>query len=133
MATRTPKPKTADPDPAEIQAAATDPVEGGPVEGGDVEGGMPLKLKELIEAVVERTGQRKGEARTAVQAALAVMGEALAEGTEVNLPPLGKMKVNRTKPTPRGQMMMIKLVQNQRAPQAAEAAQEPLAETVQDV
>lgn len=128
MATRTPKPKAADPKPAEPKVTVADSV------GADeAVGAGPLKLKELIEAVVERTGQRKGEARTAVQAALAVMGEALAEGTEVNLPPLGKMKINRSKPTPRGQMMMIKLVQNRRGPPSEDAAKDPLAETAQDV
>jgi len=125
MATRTPKPKAAASKPNDAGATAS-----AKANAADVQ---QLKLKELIEAVVERTGQRKGEARTAVQAALAVMGEALAGGTEVNLPPLGKMKINRTKPTPRGQMMMIKLVQNRRAAPVDDAGQDPLAETVQDV
>ena len=114
MATRTPKspmakPQTAPPATASETAATSEQA--------------PMKLKELIEAVVERTGQRKGEVRTAVQAALAVIGETLGEGQEMNLPGLGKLKVNRTKPTPRGKMMMVKLIQNQKlaAPKPAEA------------
>ena len=85
MATRRPKPNPVEDMPAEVAP----PV----VEEGGRESVAQLKLKELVETIVERTGQRKGEVRTTVQAALAVMGETLAAGQEVNLPPLGKMKI----------------------------------------
>ena len=71
---------------------------------------VQLKKKEFFERVVERSGVRKGEAKTAVEAALAVLGEALAKGEEVNLPPLGKIKVNREKATPRGMAYTLRLV-----------------------
>ena len=131
MATRTPKPKAA---PSEDDAVETLDEDTAQNEAG-LE--AQLKLKELVETVVDRTGQRKGEVRTAIQAALAVLGDALAEGKDVNLPPLGKLKVTRAKETPRGQAMVVKLVQNRRAPDAEAdgdaETKEGLAEPVQDV
>ncbi|RMH50038.1 MAG: hypothetical protein D6686_06805 [Alphaproteobacteria bacterium] len=52
-----------------------------------------MKKKDLVERVVERAGLRKGEARKAVDAALAVIRETLESGTDVTLPPLGRIKV----------------------------------------
>lgn len=40
---------------------------------------------------------------------LAVLAQALTDGQELNLPPLGKMKVNRQKTTSGGQIILIKL------------------------
>ena len=71
-----------------------------------------LKKKEFFERVVDRSGVRKGEAKTAIEAALAVLGEALANGEELNLPPLGKIKVARQKSTPRGMAYNLRLVRN---------------------
>jgi len=55
-----------------------------------------LKKKELVELVVERTGVKKRDAKPSVEAALAILGEAIAAGREMNLPPLGKIRINRT-------------------------------------
>lgn len=54
-----------------------------------------MKKKELIDLVVERTGVKKRDAKPSVEAALAVLGEVLASGRELNLPPLGKVRINR--------------------------------------
>jgi DNA-binding protein HU-alpha len=55
-----------------------------------------LKKKELVELVVERTGVKKRDAKPSVEAALAILGEAIASGREMNLPPLGKIRINRS-------------------------------------
>ena len=73
---------------------------------------VQLKKKEFFDRVVDRSGVRKGEAKTAIEAALAVLGEALANGEELNLPPLGKIKVARQKSTPRGIAYNLRLVRN---------------------
>lgn len=57
-----------------------------------------LKKPELLDAVVARTSLKKRDVKPAVEAALAVLGEALRDGTVVNLPPLGKLRVVKTKP-----------------------------------
>jgi nucleoid DNA-binding protein len=57
-----------------------------------------LKKPELLDAVVARTNLKKRDVKPAVEAALAVLGEALRGGAVVNLPPLGKLRVVKTKP-----------------------------------
>ncbi|SMY07879.1 HU family DNA-binding protein [Flavimaricola marinus] len=73
---------------------------------------VQVKKKEFLERVVERSGMRRGDAKTAMEATLAILGEALANGEEVNIPPFGKAKVNREKETPRGNAYSLRLVRN---------------------
>ncbi|MGR3323359.1 MAG: HU family DNA-binding protein [Pseudooceanicola sp.] len=54
-----------------------------------------LKKRELIDKVVALTGQKKRDVRPTLEAAFAVLGEALDDGRDLNLEPLGKVKVNR--------------------------------------
>lgn len=68
-----------------------------------------LKKKELIEAVVTRSGIKKKDAKPVVEAMLAILGEELGEGRELNLQPLGKMKINRIKQLANGRIVMCKL------------------------
>ncbi|MBV2360592.1 HU family DNA-binding protein [Thalassococcus sp. CAU 1522] len=56
-----------------------------------------MKKRELIQRAVERSGVKRRDAKPAIEAALAVLGEALAEGRSLNLAPMGKVKVNRIK------------------------------------
>jgi DNA-binding protein HU-alpha len=56
-----------------------------------------LRKKELIDLVVERSGVKKRDAKPAIEAALAILGEAIGDGRELNLQPLGKLKVTRIK------------------------------------
>ena len=56
-----------------------------------------LKKPALLDAIVERTNLKKRDVKPAVEAALAVIGDALREGTVVNLPPLGKLRVVKSK------------------------------------
>lgn len=57
-----------------------------------------MKKPELLDAVVTRANLKKRDVKPAVEAALAVIGEALRDGAVVNLPPLGKLRVVKTKP-----------------------------------
>lgn len=70
-----------------------------------------LKKQQLIEDVVERSGIKKKFAKPAIEAALAVLGEALADGRELNLRPLGKVKVQRTKTLSNGTVMVVRVRQ----------------------
>jgi len=56
-----------------------------------------LKKAELVDRVVLRSGVKKKYAKPVVEAALAVLGEALTNGEEYNLKPFGKMKINNQK------------------------------------
>lgn len=81
-----------------------------------------MKKKELIEAIVERSGIKKKDAKPVIEAMLDVLGKTLAEGRELNLQPLGKIKVNRTKDVQGGKVIIAKIRQSNRVPQPATPA-----------
>ncbi|MCX7565257.1 HU family DNA-binding protein [Sulfitobacter sp. F26169L] len=70
-----------------------------------------LRKKELFDLVVERSGMKKKDVKPVVEAMLAVLGDALAEQREMNLQPLGKMKVQRGKELADGRALVLKLRQ----------------------
>ncbi|MBO9464491.1 HU family DNA-binding protein [Tropicibacter sp. R15_0] len=80
-----------------------------------------MKKKELIDLAVERSGIKKRDAKPAIEAALAVLGEALAEGREINMRPMGKIKVSRMKKVVNGQVINARI----RQPEAAEPSDDP--------
>ena len=71
-----------------------------------------MRKKELIDLVVERSGLKKKDAKPIVEATLAILGEALAEARELNLQPLGKVKVRREKLMPNGRVLVTKIRQS---------------------
>ncbi|TDK51757.1 DNA-binding protein [Antarcticimicrobium luteum] len=54
-----------------------------------------LRKQDLIAAVLERCEIKKRDAKPVIEAMLAVLGEALAEGRGLNLAPMGKLRINR--------------------------------------
>ncbi|SFR36974.1 DNA-binding protein HU-beta [Yoonia tamlensis] len=70
-----------------LDTPATDDVNATPV----------LKKPQLFNEVVARTGLKKRDVKPAVEAALAVIGEALARGEELILPPMGKTRIVKSK------------------------------------
>ena len=80
-----------------------------------IELGPVLRKKELFEAVVERSGLKKGDVKLVVENTLAVLGEALKDNREMNLPPLGKIKAQREKKVSGGRMVITKIRQNEGA------------------
>ncbi|GAA6192159.1 MULTISPECIES: HU family DNA-binding protein [Roseobacteraceae] len=82
-------------------------------ESSDVETGEPeMKKRELIDLVVARSGVKKKDAKPAIEAALAILGETIAEGRELNLQPLGKLRINRTEDKGNGRIIICKLRQS---------------------
>lgn len=75
-----------------------------------------LRKKDLIEAVVRRSGVKKKDAKPVVEAMLAELGETLAAGRELNLPPLGRIRINREKPLDDGRVIILKLRQKDLPP-----------------
>ncbi len=86
------------------------------------EDGDPLKKQELINLVVERSDVAKKHAKPVIEAMLAVLGDALAEGRELNLQPMGKVKRKRVKDTDNARV----IVANIRQPKSAGASAGPL-------
>lgn len=90
--------------------------------------GPELKKRELIDLVVDRAGVKKKDAKPAIEAALAILGEAIASGRELNLQPLGKLRINRVEDKDNGRVIVCKLRQsNSTGPDE----KEPLAEAAE--
>ncbi len=88
-----PAPAVADPAPVADAALLVKPA------------GQAFKIKDLVDRVATASGAKKKDLKTVVEAVLAELGQALSEGKELNLPPLGKARVNRQK----GDMLVVKL------------------------
>lgn len=70
-----------------------------------------LRKKELFDLVVERSGKKKKDVKPVVEAMLAVLGDAFAEQREMDLQPLGKLRVQRGKELSDGRALVLKLRQ----------------------
>ena len=99
-------PKAAPKEP--VQAVTPVVVTDTPVESA----GPEMKKQELLDKVVSRSDTRKKFAKPVVEAMLEILGETLAEGRELNLPPLGKVKLNRTKEGARARVIVAKIRQS---------------------
>ena len=134
MAPRKPKdtePKPAKPAKAERPAARPKAAAATPakpaltvVEATPEASGVAMKLKDLIDSVTEVTGGKKPEVRKVVEATLAALGEALATGKALVVPPLGKLRVVKNK----GPALTLKL----RLADGAKATGLALADTGED-
>lgn len=120
------------------QGAPTTPVPKPPLAGGHApkaqradtaqEGAdpsAPLKKQELIAQVVERSEVPKKHAKPVVEAMLAVLGEALGEGRELNLKPMGKVKRKRLKDTGKARVIVANIRQPHEAAAGADAPGRP--------
>lgn len=70
-----------------------------------------LKRQELLTLVVKRADIKKKFAKPVLDAVLAVLGEALAEGRDLNLAPLGKVKINRVRELGNGRVIIARIRQ----------------------
>lgn len=68
-----------------------------------------LRIKDMLDRVVERSGARKAAVRPVLDAVLAELGEALSRGDSLSLPPLGKARVSRSKSEGGAEVIVVKL------------------------
>lgn len=108
-----PKPARAPAKP--VSGAAPAPAPKVVTETPAVVDGEELKKKELIDEVVARSGVRKKFAKPAIEAMIDILGEAISDGREVNLQPLGKIKLQRTKDTSNARITVVKIRQSKSA------------------
>ncbi len=73
--------------------------------------GPMMRKKELVDIVVMRSGMKKKDVKPVVEMALTVLGDALRDNRELNLPPLGRLKVRREKQLANGRMVIAKIRQ----------------------
>lgn len=72
--------------------------------------GEMIKKPEFLDRAVERTDVKKREAKPAIEAALAVPPVSLINGEELNLPPMGKLRVVKSKDVGEGaKVLTLKL------------------------
>lgn len=82
--------KTASANKAPVPAKAAKPAP-------DVEARALVKKPDLIEKVVQRTDMKKRDVKLAIEATLAAISESLVDGNDLNLPPLGKVRIVKFK------------------------------------
>lgn len=101
-------------------------------EAEDQDSGNELRKRELIDLVVARSDVKKKYVKPAVEAMLAIMGEAISEERDLNLQPLGKLKVNRSTDKGNGQVIICKLRRSTQAEEEVEKLDaDPLAEVAE--
>ncbi|SFP10783.1 HU family DNA-binding protein [Tranquillimonas alkanivorans] len=95
--------------------------------GRDAETGE-VRKKDLLDRVAAQAGVKRQDAKPVVEATLAVLGQALSDGEELQLQPLGKVMVNREKTRENGQVIHVKV---RRSTQSINATT-PLAQSDRD-
>lgn len=70
-----------------------------------------LRKKELIDAVVTRSGIKKKDAKPVVEAMLEVLGDTLKDNRDMALKPFGKLKVQRVKDLAGARVLIAKIRQ----------------------
>ena len=98
----------------------------GDVASSDGDGEEFLRKKDLIEAAVARAGVKKRDAKPGIEAALAIIGETLGEGRGLNMPGLGKLKVQNIKDLEGVQVVNLRL--RRKTGEVEESDKEGLAE-----
>lgn len=88
--------------------------------------GPMMRKKELIDTVVARSGLKKKDVKPVVESILSVLGEALSDNRELNLPPLGRLKVRREKQLANGRIVVAKI--RQPLPTVSETGTSPSAD-----
>ncbi len=92
---------------AAVSATGEDVTPG--IDAADASAGPTLKKKELVERVAEVAGVKKKIAKSVVEATLVELGAALSRGEELNLPPFGKVRVNRQRDAGGGEVLILRL------------------------
>ena len=128
--TKTTAPKAAKPAKAEKATPKPAVISSEPLAEG--QGSSPLKLKDLVARVAETTGAKKPQVKEIIEAALAEIGLALDKGEMLNLPPFGRLKVNRSKALGEGTLLSMKLKRGVTGKGGKNTAAEGLAEDGED-
>ncbi len=96
--------------------------------GDGGQGGDALRKNALLDAVATATGLKKSDVKATIEAALQMMGDALAAGQSLALPPLGRVRVGRQKQTNGGMNYTLKLNRPSVGPEGAKPGPKSLAE-----
>ena len=70
------------------------------------------RFKDLVDRVAKSLEKKSNQVREVVEATLAELGKAFDQGESLNVLPLGKVKVHRSRPAGSGTAIMLKLRRN---------------------
>ena len=101
-----PGPIPAPPKPAPVVVTEKAPVTSAP----------DLKKQELLAKVVSKSGVAKRDAKPVVEAMLELMGDALQDGRDLNLNPMGKIIIKKSKPVSNGTVLTARVRLKQKLP-----------------
>lgn len=73
--------------------------------------GHELKKKELIERIVTKSGLKRRDVKPVVEAILDVLGTSIGKGETLNLQPMGKLIIKRTKDVPNAKISVCRIRQ----------------------
>ncbi|MFT4014641.1 MAG: HU family DNA-binding protein [Paracoccus sp. (in: a-proteobacteria)] len=68
-----------------------------------------LQKRQFISAVAQRTGLRSVQVKEIVDATLAELGDAIAAGQTLALPPLGRARINRQRDVSGAEVITLRL------------------------
>ncbi|MTH33666.1 DNA-binding protein [Paracoccus limosus] len=68
-----------------------------------------LQKRQFLNAVALRSGLRPAQIKEVVEATLAELGDAIASGQTLALPPLGRARVNRQKDVSGSEVIVLRL------------------------
>lgn len=68
-----------------------------------------LQKRQFLNAVAQRSGMRSAQIKEVVEATLAELGDAIASGQTLALPPLGRARVNRQKDVSGAEVIILRL------------------------
>lgn len=75
-----------------------------------------LKKRELVERIIAKNGLKRRDVKPIVETMLEVLGDAINGGETLNLQPLGKVMVKRSKDSSNAKISIVKIRQNKIAP-----------------
>lgn len=75
-----------------------------------------LRKQELLAKVVSKSGVAKRDAKPVVEAMLDLMAEALRDGRDLNLNPMGKIIIKKSKPVSNGTVLTTRVRLKQKMP-----------------
>ena len=110
--TTTPK-KVVSPKSVEAEAKAFQAEE--PVDKGVTAKDTWFRKRDLINAVVARSGVKRRDAKASTDVLLEVLGETIASEWSMNLPGFGKLKVTKSKLLPKGRVLTVRVRQPQQS------------------
>lgn len=113
-----------------VGAMAEAPATASATSGAD--GPHMLKKQEFVDRVVKASGAKKKDVKLILEAALGVLGDALSAAEELNLPPLGKAKVNKQRQDGNAEILILKLRRGGGSGGGIDSAKEGLAEDGED-